>query len=148
MSGIESVKYRKELLELIDTRAASVNNLTLGLGILISMSAIFLVSNTIRLAIHAKRHLIRTMELVGATRGFIRTPFLLEGMLQGILGGAVASLLLYALLEYALRLVSVEISDAVHRDALFHGALLAGGCVLGLVGALLSVFRFMKSVST
>ncbi|MDH4069291.1 MAG: ABC transporter permease, partial [Ignavibacteria bacterium] len=114
MKGIDGVRYRKELLELIDTRAASINNLTLGLGIIISLSAIFLVSNTIRLTIFAKRHVIRTMELVGATRGFIRLPFLLEGIIQGILGGVVASGLLYSLVEYAMRLVSVEFAGVVH----------------------------------
>jgi cell division transport system permease protein len=147
MEGIESVRYRKELLELIDTRAASVNNLTLGLGIVISLSAVFLVSNTIRLAIYAKRHIIRTMELVGATRAFIRIPFLLEGTLQGFIGGIAASFLLYGLLEYAMRLVSVEFADVIHREPLFYGGLLVAGSLLGLVGGMVSVFRFMKTAT-
>jgi cell division transport system permease protein len=145
IDGVESVRYRKELLELIDTRAASVNNLTLGLGIIISLSAIFLVSNTIRLAIYAKRQTIRTMQLVGATRAFIRVPFLLEGILQGILGGIVASFLLYTLLEYAMRLVSVEFSDALHRDPSFYLTLLVAGALLGLIGGAISVARFIKT---
>ena len=147
MKGIDGVRYRKELLELIDTRAASINNLTLGLGIIISLSAIFLVSNTIRLTIFAKRHVIRTMELVGATRGFIRLPFLLEGIIQGILGGVVASGLLYSLVEYAMRLVSVEFAGVVHRDPYFYLAILATGAFLGLIGGLISVARFIGSTT-
>jgi len=143
LDGIESVRYRKELLELIDTRAASINNLTLGIGIIISLSAIFLVSNTIRLAIHAKRHMIRTMALVGATRRFIRLPFLLEGILQGFLGGIVASGLLYAIMEYALRLVSMDLTDIIHREPYFYLAVLACGAVLGMIGGIIAVFRFM-----
>ena len=131
LPGIESVRYRKELLQLIDTRAASINNLTLGLGMLISLSAIFLVSNTIRLAIYAKRQLIRTMELVGATRTFIRVPFLLEGIIQGFLGGVVASLIIFSLLEYAMKLVSVDFTDAVHREPYFYVGLMLAGGVLG-----------------
>jgi len=144
LRGIESVKYRKELLELIDTRAASVNNLTLGIGVVISLSAIFLVSNTIRLAIYAKRHLIRTMELVGATRGFIRIPFLFEGIIQGFLGGVVASVVLYALLEYGMRFVSIELDGAIHREPLFYAGVLAAGIVLGMLGAIISVMRFIR----
>jgi cell division transport system permease protein len=144
IKGVESVRYRKELLQLIDDRAASVSNLTLGLGLLISLSAIFLVSNTIRLAIYAKRHLIRTMELVGATRTFIRLPFLLEGIVQGGLGGIVASALLYSLLEYALQLVTVDFTDVIHREPWFYAVLLAAGCVLGLTGGMISVARFIR----
>ena len=148
IKGVESVRYRKELLEMIDTRAASVNNLTLGLGILISLSAIFLVSNTIRLAIYAKRHTIRTMELVGATRGFIRIPFLLEGVLQGIIGGLVASALIYSLLEYAMRLVSVEFTDVMHRDPAFYATILLTGGLLGFIGGAISVARFIRTATS
>ena len=148
LKGVESVRYRKELLEMIDTRAASVNNLTLGLGILISLSAIFLVSNTIRLAIYAKRHTIRTMELVGATRGFIRIPFLLEGVLQGIIGGLVASALIYSLLEYAMRLVSVDFTDAMHHDPAFYATILVTGGLLGLIGGGISVVRFIRTATS
>ena len=90
MNEIESVAYRKALIELIDRRTRTINSVVLGLGIFLSFSAIVLVSNTIRLAIHAKRKLIRTMALVGATSSFIRMPFLLEGTLQGIIGGVLA----------------------------------------------------------
>jgi len=148
MRGIESVRYRKDLLELIDTRAASVNNLTLGLGVFVSLSAIFLVSNTIRLAIHAKRHLIRTMELVGATGAFIRVPFLLEGLIQGFLGGIVATALLYGLLEYATRFTSFEFTGSVHMEPIFYAGVLAAGLFLGFVGAIISVFRFIAAAAT
>jgi cell division transport system permease protein len=138
------VKYRKELLEVIDTRAATLHNLTLGLGVFISLSAILLVSNTIRLAIYAKRQLIRTMELVGATRVFIRVPFLLEGMIQGILGGILSSALLYVLLEYSIRLVSIELAGSLHREPLFYAGVLATGLLLGLIGGIISVMRFIR----
>jgi cell division transport system permease protein len=143
--GIESVKYRKELLELIDTRAQSVNNLTLGIGVLISLSAIFLVSNTIRLAIYAKRGIIRTMELVGATKAFIRVPFLLEGMIQGLIGGILAAVLLYGLLEYAIRFIAIDLPDPVHRLPFFHAGVVGAGLLLGCIGGMISVIRFIRA---
>jgi cell division transport system permease protein len=143
--GIESVRYRKGLLELIDARTKAVHNLSLGLGVLISLSAVFLVSNTIRLAIYAKRRLIGTMELVGATRTFIRFPFLLEGMLQGMLGGLVASGILYVLIEYALRFVSPELSGYIHMERSFYLSVVGSGTVLGLIGSAISVSRFIRT---
>jgi len=143
LKGIESVKYRKELLELIDTRTATVHNLTLGLGLLISLSAIFLVSNTIRLAIYAKRQLLRTMELVGATPAFIRYPFLLEGIMQGFLGGIIATCILFLLLEYATPLLLDQLSEFIHMEALFYLIVIVAGIFLGLVGSLISVARFI-----
>ena len=144
IEGVESVRYRKALLELIDRRTTTVNNLTLGLGILISLSAILLVSNTIRLAIYARRKIIRTMELVGATRLFIRTPFLLEGMLQGFLGGLVAAGILYLLLVHAVRWLSQELAGYLVVGNLFFGAVVLGGVLLGLAGSLISVARFIR----
>jgi cell division transport system permease protein len=143
--GIESVRYRKGLLELIDARTRAVHNLSLVLGVLISLSAVFLVSNTIRLAIYAKRRLIRTMELVGATKAFIRSPFLLEGMLQGLLGGLVASGILYILIEYTLRLLSPELSGYVQMSRTFYLAVVGTGMGLGFVGSAISVARFIRT---
>jgi cell division transport system permease protein len=144
IEGVESVRYRKALLELIDRRTTTVNNLTLGLGILISLSAILLVSNTIRLAIYARRKIIRTMELVGATRLFIRTPFLLEGMLQGLLGGCLAAGILYLLLVHVVRWLSQELAGYLVVSDLFFGVVVMGGVALGLAGSLISVARFIR----
>lgn len=144
LKGIDQVVYRKELLVLIDKRTKTINNVTLGLGILISISAILLVSNTIRLAIYAKRKLIRTMELVGATYAFIRLPFLVEGVIQGILGGLLASVLLYGVLEYTARLLASDFSSYIHMPISFYLVVIAAGTLLGLVGAVISIVRFMR----
>ena len=145
MPEIESVIYHKAMLEVIDKRAGNIHNVTLAVGVFISLSAIVLVSNTIRLAIYAKRKLIRTMELVGATRMFIRLPFLLEGILQGIIGGVLAVGLLYGILGYLLRLVSPELAAFVHMEPAFYVAVLAAGALLGFTGSVISVLRFIGS---
>ncbi|MBI5472645.1 MAG: ABC transporter permease [Ignavibacteriae bacterium] len=144
IKGIDEIVYRKELLELIDKRTKTINNITLGLGIIISISAIMLVSNTIRLAIYAKRKIIRTMELVGATWTFIRMPFLLEGVMQGIIGGLLATLLLYGVLEYSVKLLAPDFSEYIHMPASFYLVVVGTGLVLGLIGAVISIVRFMR----
>jgi cell division transport system permease protein len=148
IGSIDEIIYRKELLELIDRRTKTINNVTLGLGLLISLSAILLVSNTIRLAIYAKRKLIRTMELVGATWTFIRLPFLIEGVIQGILGGAMASALLYGVLEYSARLLASDFATYIHMPTPFYAGVVATGLVLGLIGAIISIVRFMRAAGS
>jgi len=143
IKGIDSVIYRRTLLELIDQRTQALHNVMLALGVLISLSAVFLVSNTIRLAISAKRRLLRTMELVGATATFIRLPFLLEGILQGILGGAIAAGALYLFLVYGVRLISAELAPYVRMDTSFYLLVIAAGTALGMVGSVISVLRFV-----
>jgi cell division transport system permease protein len=144
LAGVDTVIYRRALIELIDRRAEQFNSVTLGLGLLIGLSAILLVSNTIRLAIYAKRKLIRTMELVGATWSFIRLPFLLEGVLQGILGGAVAAGILYLVIDRLLPLLSQEIAGYVQVRPGFYFLIMAAGIGLGLVGSMISVIRFIR----
>jgi cell division transport system permease protein len=146
LNGIESVAYRKALLETLDQRAATVHNITLGLGLLVGLSAIVLVSNTIRLAIYAKRQIIRTMELVGATGGFIRLPFILEGVLQGLIGGILAAAALYLAVGYGVRWLSGELSSYIHVDPLFYLLVVGVGALLGIVGSVISVLRFIRNV--
>lgn len=141
---IENVVYRKAILEVIDQRAATAHNITLALGVLVGLSAIILVSNTIRLAIYAKRKLIRTMELVGATRTFIRLPFLLEGIWQGLLGGGIAAGILYIIITYGLKLLSAELAEYVRMEPVFYGLVIAAGGLLGFIGSLISVVRFIR----
>ena len=141
---IENVVYRKAILEVIDQRAATAHNITLALGVLVGLSAIILVSNTIRLAIYAKRKMIRTMELVGATRTFIRLPFLLEGIWQGLLGGGIAAGILYLIITYGLKLLSPELAEYVRMEPVFYGLVIAAGGLLGFIGSLISVVRFIS----
>ncbi len=98
--GVEEVQFNLALLELLEART---DQLVLGgtiIGAFILFIAMILVFNTIRLTIYAKRDLIRAMKLVGATNGFIRRPFLIEGLLQGIIAGSVAALFIYLLFDW------------------------------------------------
>jgi len=144
IKGVDDVIYRKQLLEMLDQRAMLFLWITLGVGVFITISSVILVANTIRLAIYAKRKIIQTMKLIGATRSFIRMPFLLEGFLQGLLGGAIASGIIYALFKYLEQWITVSLSEFVHVQPYYYGIILLIGCILGLLGSLISVRRFMS----
>ncbi len=143
LKGVDNVIYRREMLEFIDKQANVLKLIGLGLGILIGISAIFLVSNTIRLTIVAKRKSIQTMKLVGASRWFVRAPFLIEGMVQGVLGGAIAAALIYYILTFAAALISTELAQFIRVENLFYYEVVAVGIFLGLFGSAVSVRRFI-----
>ena len=116
------------------------------LGLLVVLAALFLVGNTIRLTIYARRLLIRTMKLVGATDAFIQKPFIVEGVAQGIMAGATASALvwmLYGAMSGYLPQLAVSF-----WTLLFIGFFVVTmGALLGWLGSYFSVRRFIKHVA-
>lgn len=149
MSGVDDVIYRKDLLEMLDKRAVGLLWLLLGIGVFVTISSVFLVANTIRLAIYSKRTIIRTMKLIGATRGFIRTPFIVEGLVQGIIGGGASAGIVYVIFEYLGRWVSLQLSDFVHVTPYYYAIIVGVGCLLGVLGSAVSIRRFIgESVTT
>jgi cell division transport system permease protein len=144
LKGVDDVIYRKQLLEMLDERAKLFLWITFGIGIFITLSSVILVANTIRLAIYAKRKIIQTMKLIGATRGFIRLPFLLEGFLQGLLGGLIAAGIVFVLFNYLEQWLTVSLSHFVYVQPYYYSIIVGVGCVLGLFGSMISVRRFIS----
>jgi cell division transport system permease protein len=141
--GVDDIIYRKQLLEMLDQRAMTFLWITLGVGFFITISSVVLVANTIRLAIYAKRKIIQTMKLIGATRSFIRTPFLLEGFLQGLIGGAVAAGIIYVVFNYLERWLTLQLSEFVRVQPYYYGVIIGIGCILGLLGSIISIRKFI-----
>ncbi|MAT38028.1 MAG: hypothetical protein CL946_00315 [Ectothiorhodospiraceae bacterium] len=141
---VDDVVYRKQFLSLIDRRAKAFQFATLFIGIVLSISAIILVANTIKLTIYAKRELIRTMKLVGATSMFIRLPFLLEGLFHGLIGGVFASILIGIAFVMFIQPLSDDLLVHISLDFTFYVFLTGMGCVLGLLGSIFSVGHFLK----
>lgn len=144
LEGTESIRYHQSLLERLTERIQTVLAVSVGIGLLLAVSAIFLVSNTIRLTIYAKRKLIQTMKLVGATRGFIRKPFLLEGFVQGICGGALAALFIYLILYFIRTNFTEHLFILGDYELYFYGIVLLTGSILGLLGSAVSIRRFLR----
>ncbi len=144
IDGVQSDIFRKDMLQFIEKQSRALSLGGLGLGILIAISAIILVSNTIRLAIDAKRRSVQTMKLVGASRWFIRSPFILEGVIQGLLGGMLAALLMYYLLTFVTGMISGELAEFLRAELSFYGLMTLAGTALGLLGSLISVRRFIS----
>lgn len=98
--GVDEVEYNAALLRALESNLSIFSLIGGGLGLLILLAAVILVYNTIRLTIYAKKDLIRAMKLVGATNSFIRSPFVVEGIIQGLLAGTLAVLCMFAVFEF------------------------------------------------
>ena len=111
------------------------------LGLIISLSSIFVVANTIKLTVFARRDQIEIMELVGATYRFIITPFLLEGIIEGIMAGAVASGLLFGVYY----LFAARLGDLIQVTRELFIIVIVFGTLLGYIGSHISVRRFLRA---
>jgi cell division transport system permease protein len=100
-SFVKEVYYQKSLVDLVNENLRTIGLVVLGFSIILSLIAIALINNTIRLSLYSKRFLIKTMQLVGATKGFIRKPFILRGMVHGIYGSMIACVLLSGIIYFA-----------------------------------------------
>ncbi len=141
--GVDKILYRHDLLEMMERQTRTLGLIGLAIGVLVGISAVFLVSNTIRLTIHAKRKTILTMKLVGATRWFVRAPFLLEGFLQGAAAGLVTAGVMFCLMMNAEAFLSKELLPYLPDTLLLYVGVVCAGMVLGLFGSAVSVRRYI-----
>jgi len=124
---------------------ALVRGLAIGLGVIFVLATTLIVSNTIRLAVLSRRDELEILALVGASRSFINTPFLIEGLLQGATAGLLAWTLLYALFRVVLPEFEAGLALVLGgiEPRFFNAAesawLCGGGAGLGLLGSGIAV---------
>ena len=145
VQNVNDIVFPEKNLELIEKNTSGFLYINLVVLIIITISSIFLVSNTIRLVITSRRKIISTFKLLGATNSFIMIPFIIEGFLQGFFGGIFASVILYfILIVYSSRFSQNEIKlDFFGFEYLVYLILI--GIVLGILGSTFSVKRFLKA---
>lgn len=98
---VKEVKYQQSLVDMMNQNLTSITLIILAFTAIFVVVSVALINNTIRLAIYSQRFLIKSMQLVGATKGFIRKPFILYGIWHGLLGGLIAIMILIATLYFA-----------------------------------------------
>lgn len=144
MSGVEAVTYRKILLTLIDKRVKLFYEVISGFGGALVLLSIFLVYNSMRLAISHKKKIIEAMKLVGASRGFVRLPFLLGGVIQGFTGGLLAAGIIYGLIKAIMFLIQENIVIYSAPPLEFFGAIVGIASLLGLFSTMIATSRYIK----
>jgi len=98
---VKEVKYQQSLVDQMNQNLTSISLVILVFAVIFVILSVALINNTIRLAIYSQRFLIKSMQLVGATKGFIRKPFLLYGIWHGLLGALIAVIILMMTLYLA-----------------------------------------------
>jgi cell division transport system permease protein len=91
---VEEVRFHEDYVEMINQNMARVSLFFMVVTALLLLIAIMLINNTIRLSVYANRFVIRSMQLIGATQGFIRRPFIFKGIIQGIISALITVILL------------------------------------------------------
>ncbi|HLE70704.1 MAG TPA: permease-like cell division protein FtsX [Vicinamibacteria bacterium] len=151
VSGVSEVDYDLLWIERLSSIIELTQVLGLAVGAALVLASVFTIFNVIKLTVYGRQDEIGIMRLVGATHAYIRGPFLVEGILQGGLGGLLALALLYLSHEFLLReaLRSFQLlpaADWLHfvppSTWLF---IVAAGMLVGLLGSLLSVRKFLAS---
>lgn len=142
---VKEVHYQKDMVNLIHENVSRISVVLLAFSLVMLLVATTLISNTVRLMVYSKRFLIRTMQLVGATDAFIRRPFVGQSVLQGLLGGLIANLLLAGVIYLSAR----ELQGVIGFDNLFVVGLLfalvfAVGMMLTAVSTTVSINRYLN----
>ncbi len=149
MDGVQEAKYGQDVIEHLFAITRLIRIFGLVLMVLLAGATLFIISNTIRLTVFARRKEIAIMKYVGATDWFIRWPFLLEGMVLGFVGGVIAAVALRSF--YAA--MAAKITDTLTFFPLMPQypsmnyitvALLLTGMAIGALGSALSLKRFLK----
>lgn len=148
--GVETVQYGKDIIEQLYKVAQVIRLSGIVLIIFLAGAELFIISNTIRLTVFARRREIQIMKYVGASNGFIRWPFLFEGMVIGFLGSGFASLILWE--GYKTVVSEMVAAGLVFIPMIplwpFMGyttlIILAAGIVIGVMGSAISLRKYMK----
>ncbi|WP_106830603.1 cell division protein FtsX [Parabacteroides pacaensis] len=144
-TDVSELLYRKDMMQMVNDNLKRVGIILLTLAAILMIISFVLISNTIRLLIYSKRFLIHTMQLVGATSGFIRRPFIRYNVVSGILAAILAIFMLMGALYY----IQNELSGFINlldMDSLLvvFGAVLVMGILLSIVATYFAVNKYLQ----
>lgn len=146
MEGVEEVQYSEEWLKQFEGLMNMVKLIGFIIGGLLCMGVLFIVTNTIKLTIYSRRDEIEILKLVGATDWFVKTPFLLEGMIQGLVSGLLALLVLFSgyliLSAKKMHFLGLALLDFMFLPQEYVLSLFIISIALGLGGSFIAVGRF------
>lgn len=142
---IHEIDYPVDLIRVINRHVRKAGIIIMVFCGLLSLIAISLINNNIRLAVYSKRFLINSMKLVGATQAFIRRPFVIEGLLRGLVGAMVANVLLALVIYMANNQVPELFGlENVKIVSILFGAVLTFGLLISFLSTSLAVRKYLR----
>lgn len=150
MKGIDDVQFNKDWVERMQSLSRLAKAVGFFLGGILILASFFIISNVIKLSVFARKDEIGILRLVGATNTFIRIPFLLDGIIMGILGGMLSLFVLFLVIKlFPLYLGSSlgalnELINFRYLSLSQSISLIGAGAVIGFLGSLSSLAQFLK----
>ena len=148
LAAVDQVRYGKEVSQRILAIARAIQIVFLIAVFVLLAASTILIANTIRLSVHARRREIEVMKLVGASNWYVRGPFMLEGLLTGLIGSLAAVLLLFVSREIAIPQILGHIQDDADVRAMAFAwtaaILIGGGLLIGALGSGLTLRRYLR----
>ena len=143
MQDVTDVRYQGRIISLVERYYQGFFSLVTALAVVVLLGTVLLISNTIRLTIYSRRDLIRILKLVGATNRFIRFPFLVEGVIEGILGALLACVVTYGFVRGGNYFLSLFMSYRLIWDMKVVAILVVVVVFFAIAGSMRSVRKFL-----
>ena len=143
LEGVDNVEHQGKLIQRIEDYHNRFTKLFFICSIIIIGITITIIYNTIKLTIYAKKDLIQDLHIIGATNTFVKVPFLIEGVLQGLIGSSVAFVFLSIALKIGNGLISQFAAITIRMDPAAASVMLLIGILISFIGSFLSVSRFL-----
>ena len=145
LPGVYEVVFQESLIASINKNLRKIGVLLLGMTLILLVAVIVLINNTIRIALFSQRFLIRSMQLVGATKGFIRWPFLKRSLIYGLVSGILASGIIFGIIQFAQHQID-DLDKLYAEEPLFilFAVLIFLGLLISYLSTLSSLRRYFK----
>jgi cell division transport system permease protein len=140
---VDDVRYHGRLISTIEKYYQGFFTIITSVSVIVLLGTIILISNTIRLTIYSRQDLIRTLKLVGATNRFIRFPFMIEGVLEGLFGALFACAIIYGFVEATNYFLSLFSRYRVHWDLQIISSMIIIFVLLSAFGSIRAVRKFL-----
>ncbi|MFA5972037.1 MAG: permease-like cell division protein FtsX [Lentimicrobiaceae bacterium] len=142
---VKEVVYQKSLIDQVNSNISKISLVILSFSLILLIISVILINNTIKLSIYARRFLIRSMQLVGATENFIRLPFLKRSIVHGVIAAVIADLLLIGTIYLARqRIPEIIALEDVKVFAIFFLGILVLGVILSAFSTWISLNKFLR----
>lgn len=142
---VDEVVYQKGMVESLETNLASFKFMMVVFAGVMLFISLVLLRNTVRMSVYSRREVISTMKLVGASRLFIKRPFLVSSIWMGLLAGLIASLMFWGVLVALTKGLSyLMLTVSWEALAIIFGSIMVGGVLISLIFTYLSVSRFVN----
>ena len=148
IDGVESARDTREIAQKLTTLSELVSTVSLWIVIALVLISVFIISNSIKMTMYSRRFEISIMKSVGATNTFVRIPFVMEGMVIGLISAVISSVILYFLydaLESAITsIMPIEMVSYSEVGLVISLAFVGAGMLIGALGSMVSIGRYLR----